>query len=94
MHEKGAVFFTPIGGKYAEGANFPGHKCNCVILAGFTYPLYTATQIGREAFYRRLFSTEAKKIATTNYAFRQSVQAGGRCVRDENDLGVVILMDK
>ncbi len=98
VDEKGAVLVTPIGGKYGEGADFPGHKCNCTILAGFPQPPPNATLIGREQFYHRLFTkveltTDSRMAATKHFAYRQSAQGGGRCVRGNDDLGVVILMD-
>lgn len=93
QNKGGAVLFGVSGGSYSEGIDLPGDDLIGVIVVGLpmTKPdLETQSTID---YYDKLF----KRGFDYGYmflAFNKVLQAAGRCIRTENDRGVMIFLDE
>jgi len=91
--DKGGILFGVLGGSFAEGIDLPGEYLNCVVNVGIPFPKpdletkelinYYNKKFGNGLFYGYIFPTMNKLI-----------QAAGRCIRTENDKGVIIFIDE
>lgn len=85
------VGFGVLGGLFAEGVDLKGDRLIGAVIVGVGLP-----QVGpRQEIIRRYFDKEKKGFA---YAYRfpgwhKVLQAAGRVIRDEEDKGVVLLID-
>ncbi len=91
--ERGAALLGVISGNFGEGIDLPGDYLKAVVVVGL--PLakpnlevkalidYYDKKFGKGWDYGYLFP-----------AFNRTLQSAGRCIRSEDDRGVVIFMDK
>lgn len=90
---KGSLLFSVVGGRLAEGMDYPGEQMEILVVVGIPYPKPSARQKAQEMFYDRKFGKGweyAVKAPTT----RRLLQTIGRLIRDEQDRGVAVILDK
>ena len=77
----------------SEGIDFPGQEMEVAIIAGIPYPKPTARQRALQYFCDVRFGdgwAHAVKAPTT----RKLLQAIGRLIRSENDVGIAVVLDR
>jgi DNA excision repair protein ERCC-2 len=82
-----------MGGRISEGMDFPAEQLEIAILVGIPYPKPTARQRGLQNYYDHKFG-KGFEYAVQAPAARKMLQAIGRLIRNENDRGVAIILDK
>ncbi len=91
--KKGGVLFSVIGGRISEGMDFPGGELELALVVGIPYPKPTARQKGLKHYYDIKFN-KGWEYTVKAPATRKILQATGRLVRSENDLGVALILDE
>ena len=88
-----AALFSVIGGRISEGMDFPAEELEIAIIVGIPYPKPTARQRGLQRYYDMKFGKgwEYTVVAPTARKLLQSI---GRLIRDENDRGVAVILDR
>ena len=89
---KGKVLFAVTSGSFAEGLDLPSTSLEIVVVVGL--PL-AVPDVFTQAVIRH-FDKKFRKGQMYGYIFpamNKIIQAAGRCIRDEEDRGVVVLMD-
>jgi DNA excision repair protein ERCC-2 len=89
----GATLFSVIGGRISEGMNFPAEQLEISIIVGIPYPKPTARQRGLQRYYDLKFRKGWEYTVEAPTA-RKILQSIGRLIRDENDRGVAIILDR
>jgi DNA excision repair protein ERCC-2 len=90
--ERGAVLLTVMGGRVAEGLDFPEEELELAIIAGIPYPSPTLTQQRLRELYDKRYG-KGWEYAADAPAVRKMLQAMGRLIRNENDVGACIILD-
>ncbi|MBI2578336.1 MAG: ATP-dependent DNA helicase [Candidatus Aenigmarchaeota archaeon] len=93
QYEKGAVLFGVLAGSFSEGIDLPGDKLNGVITIGIPLEKPSLASQALIDYYEQRF----KKGMDYGYfypAMRKVVQAAGRCIRTERDIGICVFGDK
>jgi len=91
--EEGAVLFAVMGGRISEGADFPDRELEMAILVGIPYPKPTARQRALLHYYELRFGCGWEYTVKAPVT-RKLLQAVGRLIRNENDVGVAVIMDR
>ncbi len=88
------LLVAPMGGRFAEGADYPGEELMCVFLAGIPFEKPTVkTQLYIE-YYQELYGEEKGRMyAYVIPALRRAAQALGRALRSPYDQAVIVLGD-
>ncbi len=89
----GRTLFAVSGGRIAEGMNFPGNQLEFVIIAGIPYPRPDAKQDSIYRYYDRVFR-KGWEYAVTYPTVIKIKQEIGRLIRNENDIGMAMILDK
>ena len=89
----GRTLFAVSGGRIAEGMNFPGNQLEFVIIAGIPYPRPDAKQDSIYRYYDRVFG-KGWEYAVTYPTVIKIKQEIGRLIRNENDIGMAMILDK
>jgi len=89
----GGTLFSVIGGRISEGMDFPAKQLELVLIVGIPYPKPTARQRGLQRYYELKFRKGWEYTVQAPTA-RKLLQAIGRLIRDENDKGVAIILDR
>lgn len=92
LQENGTLF-SVIGGRISEGLDFPAETLEIIIIAGVPYPKPTAKQRALEHYYDTKFG-KGWDYTVNAPTTRKLLQSIGRLIRDENDRGVVLILDK
>ena len=88
------LLVAPMGGRFAEGADFPGEELMCVFLAGIPFEKPTVKTKLYVQYYQRLYGEEKGRLYAYVYpALRKSAQALGRALRSPKDKAVIVLGD-
>ena len=90
---KGGVFLSVMGGRLAEGVDFPSEELEVVIIVGIPYPPPSAKQYALQRFYDVKYGDGWKYVMEAQ-AIRKIMQAVGRLIRRENDRGIAIILDE
>lgn len=88
-----ATLFSVIGGRISEGMDFPAEQLEIAVIVGIPYPKPTARQRGLQRYYDLRFN-KGWEYTVNAPAARKLMQSIGRLIRDENDRGVAIILDK
>ncbi|UCE36821.1 MAG: ATP-dependent DNA helicase [Thermoplasmata archaeon] len=89
----GATLLSVVGGRLSEGMDYPAEQMEILVVVGIPYPKPSAKQRAQEIFYDRKFGKGweyAVKAPTT----RRLLQTIGRLIRDQEDRGVAVILDK
>ncbi|MFO8016283.1 MAG: ATP-dependent DNA helicase [Candidatus Woesearchaeota archaeon] len=89
----GAVMLGVTTGSFGEGIDLPGDLLKCVVVAGL--PLQQPDLETKELinYYDRKFA-KGWDYGYIFPAFNRTLQNAGRCIRSENDRGVVVFLDQ
>ncbi len=88
-----AALFSVMGGRISEGMDFPAEQLEIAVIIGIPYPKPTARQRGLQEYYDQKFN-KGWEYAAQAPAARKMLQAIGRLIRNEDDRGVAIILDK
>jgi len=88
-----ATLFTVMGGRISEGMDFPAEQLEIAVIVGIPYPKPTARQRGLQNYYDQKFG-KGWEYTVQAPAARKMLQAIGRLIRNENDRGVAVILDK
>jgi len=91
--QEGAALFTVMGGRISEGMDFPAEELEISVIVGIPYPKPTARQRGLQQYYELKFG-KGWEYTVEAPAARKLLQAIGRLIRDEDDRGVAMILDK
>lgn len=91
--ERGGVLLSVIGGRISEGMDFPGKELEVAVVVGIPYPKPTAKQRGLQHYYDLKFG-KGWDYTVKAPAVRKVLQATGRLVRSEDDLGAAVIVDE
>lgn len=89
----GAALFSVMGGRISEGMDFPAEQLEIAVIIGIPYPKPTARQRGLQNYYDQKFG-KGWEYTVQGPAARKILQAIGRLIRNENDRGVAVILDK
>jgi DNA excision repair protein ERCC-2 len=89
----GAALFSVMGGRISEGMDFPAEQLEIAVIVGIPYPKPTARQRGLQQYYELKFG-KGWEYTVVAPAARKLLQAIGRLIRNENDRGVAVILDK
>ncbi|MEM0492519.1 MAG: ATP-dependent DNA helicase [Candidatus Thermoplasmatota archaeon] len=92
-NNNGAALFSVIGGRISEGMDFPAEELEIAVIVGIPYPKPTARQRGLQHYYDIKFG-KGWEYTVEAPAARKLLQSIGRLIRDENDRGVAVILDK
>jgi DNA excision repair protein ERCC-2 len=90
---RSATFACVLGGRVAEGLDFPDEELQVAVVVGLPYPKPTARQRALERYYDHV-AGRGFEIASKAPMLRRTLQAAGRVVRTPTDRGVVAILDK
>jgi len=82
-----------MGGRISEGMDFPAEQLEIAVIVGIPYPKPTARQRGLQHYYDVKFRKGWEYTVEAPTA-RKLLQSIGRLIRDENDRGVAIILDR
>lgn len=91
--KSGAVLLGISSGSFAEGVDLPGDLLKCVIVVGLPLQVPDLETKAIIKYYDYKF----KKGWDYGYvypAFNRTLQSAGRCIRTENDRGVIVFLDE
>ncbi|MBI0582809.1 MAG: ATP-dependent DNA helicase [Methanomassiliicoccus sp.] len=91
--EEGAVLFAVMGGRISEGIDFPDRELEAAIVAGIPYPKPTAKQRALLHYYEIKFG-RGWEYTVKAPVTRKLLQAIGRLIRTETDVGVAVVLDR
>jgi Fanconi anemia group J protein len=102
---KGGLLIGVIRGKLSEGIDFVDKHARSVVIFGIPYPSYYSPEVALKRDYNDMNSRRKEEVpgkyATCNgaewysaQAYRALAQAVGRCIRNINDYGSIILIDQ
>ncbi len=91
----GGILLGVQGGSLSEGVDYPGDLLQMVIVVGVPLAPPSIEVKHLISYYRQLFGVSKGYMYSYIYpALSRVLQSAGRCIRDENDRGVVVLMDR
>ena len=88
-----AALFSVMGGRISEGMDFPAEQLEIAIIVGIPYPKPTARQQGLQRYYDLKFRKGWEYTVEAPTA-RKLLQSIGRLIRNENDRGVAVILDR
>lgn len=91
--EAGAVLFSVVGGRISEGIDFPDKELQLAVIIGVPYPKPTAKQRALMHYYERKFH-KGWEITVKAPTSRKMLQAIGRLIRTETDIGAAVILDR
>jgi DNA excision repair protein ERCC-2 len=86
------ILFAVQGGVYSEGVDYPGDMAIGVFVVGPPLPTFDVEREKMREYYEKMFSA-GFDYAYTYPAMSKAIQAAGRVIRNENDKGIIVLMD-
>jgi DNA excision repair protein ERCC-2 len=92
-NNNGAALFSVMGGRISEGMDFPAEQLEIAVIVGIPYPKPTARQRGLQRYYDIKFNKGWEYTVEAPTA-RKLLQSIGRLIRDENDKGVAVILDR
>ncbi|MHC1585867.1 MAG: helicase C-terminal domain-containing protein [Candidatus Syntropharchaeia archaeon] len=94
LKENGGILCGVQAGSLSEGMDYEGNILKAVIIVGLPLSPPTLEVKNVESYYTKKFGRNKGKLYGYVYpAISKVLQAAGRGIRSENDVGVIILMD-
>jgi DNA excision repair protein ERCC-2 len=90
---EGGVLFAVMGGRISEGLDFPDRDLEAALIVGVPYPKPTAKQRSLLHYYELKFG-RGWDYTVKAPAFRKMLQAIGRLIRKEDDIGLAVILDR
>lgn len=92
---KEGLLVAPAGGRFAEGADFPGEELEGIMLLGIPFDRLTTKTKLRIEYYEKLYGKrKGRYLAYVVPALRRASQALGRAIRSEEDEARFLLADE
>lgn len=91
---EGAVLLGVIGGSFGEGVDFPGELMSAVFIVGLPLQRPDLETQALIDFYDEKFDGRGWDYGYNYPAINRALQAAGRCIRSNDDRGIVMFMDK
>ncbi len=88
-----AILLAVQGASFAEGVDFPNNALSCVIIVGLPLEKPDLETQALIDYYDYKFG-KGWSYGYIYPAVSKSLQAAGRCIRSENDVGVIVFMDE
>ena len=89
-----AVLAGVMGGRLAEGVDYPDESLEMAIIAGIPYPPPRPRQKALKHYYDGEFDGRGWQFAVIAPTVRKMLQAAGRVVRSETDRGFIVIIDE
>jgi DNA excision repair protein ERCC-2 len=91
---KGSVFLAVMGGRLAEGVDFPNEELQVAVIVGIPYakPSPSSNAV-RDLYIKKYGRDKGWQYAIEVPAIRKVQQAIGRLIRTENDVGAAVILD-
>ena len=90
---EGQVLFAVMGGRISEGIDFPEEELELALVVGIPYPRPTARQRALLHYYELKFR-KGWEYTVKGPAIRKLMQAIGRLIRTERDVGAALVLDR
>jgi len=90
--DKNIVGFAVLGGVFAEGIDLKGKKLNGVCIIGVGLPMFDDFRNELKIYFEKTYRS-GYEYAYMYPGFNKILQAVGRVIRGENDLGIALLID-
>ena len=91
--DSSAVLAGVMGGRLAEGIDYPDTTLEMAIIVGIPYPAPGVRQTALQHYYDISFKGQGWKFAVESPALRKLLQAAGRVVRSDTDRGFIVIAD-
>ena len=91
--DRGAVLAGVMGGRLAEGIDYPDTSLEMAIIVGIPYPAPSVRQDALQHYYDISFDGRGWEFAVESPAIRKLLQAAGRVIRSETDKGLIVITD-
>ena len=91
--DSSAVLAGVMGGRLAEGIDYPDTSLEMAVIVGIPYPAPGIRQDALQHYYDISFNGQGWKFAVESPAIRKLLQAAGRVVRSETDRGFIVITD-
>ena len=91
--DSGSVLAGVMGGRLAEGIDYPDTSLEMAIIVGIPYPAPGVRQEALQHYFDVCFHGKGWEYAVESPALRKMLQAAGRVIRSEDDKGMVIITD-
>ena len=88
-----AIIAGVMGGRLAEGIDFPSKTLSIVVIAGIPYPVPGVRQEALQQYYDKQFNNMGWEFTFRVPAIRKILQASGRAIRSETDKAFIIIAD-
>ncbi|MFZ3076976.1 MAG: ATP-dependent DNA helicase [Candidatus Aenigmatarchaeota archaeon] len=89
------VLVATAGGRFAEGADFPGKELEGIFLVGIPFDRISAKTKACIDYYKKLYGSEkGQHYAYVVPAFRRVSQTLGRALRSKDDRAIFVLGDE
>ncbi|NMC76471.1 MAG: DEAD/DEAH box helicase family protein [Candidatus Methanofastidiosa archaeon] len=92
--KKGAVLLGVMGGRNAEGGDYPGNEMNTVIIVGVPYARPSPRIEAQIDYYQKVFLGKGKYYGYYLPAHRKLSQAAGRAHRLLSDKALIVFLDE
>ena len=89
----GAVLLGVMGGSFSEGIDLPGKELSTVIIVGLPLGRPDLETKALIDYYQEKFG-KGWEYGYTFPAFNRTLQSAGRCIRTEEDRGVIVFLDE
>ena len=83
-----------IGANFSEGVDFPGEIIKTVCIVGIPFEKTSINTDATIQYYDKKFSNTGWDFGYIYPAINKTIQAAGRCIRSEKDVGAIILLDE
>ncbi len=90
---KFAIMAGVMGGRFAEGIDFPGQALSIIVIAGIPYPVPGVRQEALQHYYDKKFNNRGWEFTVRAPAIRKILQAAGRAIRSKTDKGFIVIAD-
>jgi len=83
-----------IGANFSEGVDFPGEIVKTVCIVGIPFERTSINTNATIEYYNKKFSNMGWDFGYIYPAINKTIQAAGRCIRSEKDVGAIVLLDE
>ena len=91
--DRGSILAGVMGGRLAEGIDYPDTSLEMAIIVGIPYPAPGVRQEALQHYFDVCFHGKGWEYAVESPALRKILQAAGRVIRSENDRGAIVITD-